>query len=253
MGALTYRIESGVLQEHLEKEALEKGKAMKLQESSSQKGLATVHSNVKYDLIGKLAEETQLTRRTIGKILQKITDNTFANFKKNPESFIREAARIINEQKAVSVVEHITYDKRSEKHKLEEIFVPQKSDRKRLESVAKHIYEFIETDSIAEKNFVYELDKASEVVVYAKLPKSFFIPTPVGNYSPDWAIAFEEGSVKHIFFVAETKGSISTMQLKNMEKIKIQCARRFFDKITSSRVKYDVVDSFDRLMELVSK
>ena len=253
VGEITYRIETGELEESLDKEALEKGKAMQLKESASQKGVATAHSGVKYDLIGKLAEETQLTRRTVGEILQGISDKTFANFKKNPESFIRETARIINEQKAISVVEHIAYDKREEKHKLEEIFVPQERDRKRQEAVTKHVYDFVETDSGTERKFVNELDKATEVVVYAKLPNNFSIPTPVGNYNPDWAIAFEEGSVKHIYFVAETKGSLSSMQLKKIEAMKIECARRFFDKITSNNVKYGVVNSFESLMRLVSE
>ena len=98
---------------------------------------------------------------------------------------------------------------------------------------------------------VEQLDTGTDVEVYAKLPRSFFIPTPVGNYSPDWAIAFKQGSVKHIYFVAETKGSLSSMDLREIEKSKIACARKFFAKITSDQVKYDVIDSYAKLMELV--
>ena len=101
-----------------------------------------------------------------------------------------------------------------------------------------------------------ELDTAQDVVVYAKLPRGFLIPTPVGDYNPDWAIAFREGSVKHIYFVAETKGSMSSLSLREIERAKIQCARKFFEKMSQSfasdQVKYDVVDSFERLMEVVS-
>ncbi len=121
----------------------------------------------------------------------------------------------------------------------------------RLEAVKKHVYEFLASDSKTETEFAKELDSANEVVVYAKLPSSFFIPTPVGEYNPDWAIAFDEGSVKHIFFVAETKGGISKIQLRKIEEMKIESARRFFEKITSNRVKYDIVDSFDALMKIV--
>ena len=96
-----------------------------------------------------------------------------------------------------------------------------------------------------------ELDTSSEVVVYAKLPRGFFIPTPVGNYNPDWAIAFKEGAVKHVYFIAETKGSMSSMEMRPIEISKIECARKFFTKITSSQVKYDFVDSYGKLMALV--
>lgn len=117
--------------------------------------------------------------------------------------------------------------------------------------IDRHIYDYVFTDSNTERTFVRELDTSAEVVVYAKLPKSFFIPTPVGNYNPDWAIAFEEGKVKHIYFIAETKGSMSSMELRKIEECKMDCARKFFAKITSDQVKYDVVNSYAKLMELV--
>jgi len=232
---------------------LKGGEAFSVKESSTIKGDSSVHSAVAYDLIGKLASETKLTRRTIGAILMKTSGKTFEKYKKNPEEFIRNASRIINEQKATTVIEHLRYDPAEDKHSLEEIFTAESKtyDIKRLQEVNKHVYDFLVTDSKGEKEFAEQLDVASEVVVYAKLPSSFFIPTPVGEYNPDWAIAFEEGKVKHIYFVAETKGSMSTMQLRKIEEIKIECARKFFDKIASEKVKYDVVDSFDALMELV--
>ncbi len=118
-------------------------------------------------------------------------------------------------------------------------------------AVDRHIYEYVFTDSETERKFVSELDTSVEVVVYAKLPKSFYIPTPVGNYNPDWAIAFKEGAVKHVYFIAETKGSMSSMELRLIEDSKIACARKFFSKITSDQVKYDVVSSYGKLMELV--
>jgi len=247
---VSYSVVEGEMETGIDGEDIERGDAFKVKDSRREETLLSTHFNVTYDLVGKLAEETKLTRRTVGKILSKISDRTFAQFQTNPEAFIRDAARIINEQKAATLIEHLSYDKQMGKHRLE-IFIPQSSEYKRLQEVKKHVYEYLVTDSGKEREFAEALDSASEVVVYAKLPSSFFIPTPVGDYNPDWAIAFEEGSVKHIYFVAETKGALSTMQLRKIEEMKIECARKFFEKITSDRVKYDVVDSFERLMDIV--
>ena len=115
-----------------------------------------------------------------------------------------------------------------------------------------NIYDYVFTDSKIESIFVRELDVSSEVVVYAKLPRGFSIPTPVGSYNPDWAISFKDGAIKHIYFIAETKGTMSSLQLKEIENTKIKCARKFFAKITNDQVVYDVVDSYGRLMEIVS-
>lgn len=101
------------------------------------------------------------------------------------------------------------------------------------------------------RQFASELDTSADVAVYVKLPSGFFISTPVGKYNPDWAIAFYEGSVKHIYFVAETKGSMSSMQLRLIEDAKIHCAREHFKSISTDSVKYDVVDSYESLMAKV--
>ena len=101
------------------------------------------------------------------------------------------------------------------------------------------------------QKFAEDLDVSTDVVVYAKLPKAFYIPTPVGNYNPDWAIAFEEDKVKHIYFIAETKGSLSSMELREIERCKTECAKRFFKKISENDVNYDVVDSYENLMRLM--
>ena len=128
------------------------------------------------------------------------------------------------------IVEHLTYDTLAERYDTA-IFTENQTKQdftKAGEKLKKHIYDYVVTDSKVERNFVTELDTSTEVVVYAKLPRGFFIPTPVGDYNPDWAIAFKEGTVKHVYFVAETKGSLSTLQLKGAEEAKIACARRFF-------------------------
>lgn len=123
------------------------------------------------------------------------------------------------------------------------------------EKLKNHIYDYCMTDSGTERRFVEELDTSSEVVVYAKLPRGFLIPTPVGDYNPDWAISFKKGSVKHIYFVAETKGSMSSMKLREIERTKIDCARRFFDEVNTNlaaeQVKYEVVTDFTKLLEVV--
>ena len=228
------------------------GESFEVKETTTESNKYSVHSTVKYDLLGKLTEETQLTRSTLASILQGINAAIFSQYKTNPEDFIAKAARLINEQKATVIVEKLSYDSVGETYDID-IFTQEKpkEDFSKAIKVDHHIYDYVFTDSKNERSFVKELDTSTEVVVYAKLPRGFFIPTPVGNYNPDWAIAFHEGTVKHVYFIAETKGSMSSMELREIEKCKIECARKFFTKITSDQVKYDVVDSYGKLMELV--
>lgn len=249
---LQYTIVKGEQVDNASYEDVTGGEAFKVTETNTEKHKASVHSAVKYDLIGKIAEDTQLTRHTIATILHRINLAIFNQFKTNPEDFIIKTGRIINEQKATMIIEHLAYDPIEDEYGLD-IFTQEKPKENfsRAVKVNRHIYDYVFTDSQNEKQFVTELDTSREVVVYAKLPRGFYIPTPVGNYNPDWAIAFEEGKVRHIYFVAETKGSLSSMELREIEKSKIACARKFFNKITSNQVKYDVVDSYDKLIELV--
>jgi len=231
---------------------VKQGESFEIRETKTESHKNSIHSAVKYDLIGKLAEESQLTRSTIASILQGINVAVFSQYKTNPEDFIAKAARLINEQKATVIIEKLSYDSVGETYGID-IFTQEKpkEDFSKAIKVERHIYDYVFTDSKNERTFVSELDTSAEVIVYAKLPKGFFIPTPVGNYNPDWAIAFHEGKVKHIYFIAETKGSMSSMELRKIEDCKIECARKFFTKITSDQVKYDVVDSYGKLMELV--
>ncbi len=204
-----------------------------------------------------MAENTQLTRKTIAEILGGIQPPVFKQFKQNPEHFIAEATRLINEQKATIIIERLSYDEITERHDID-IFTAGQSKQdftKATKKLRNHIYDYVITDSKVEREFVTELDTSEEVVVYAKLPRGFLIPTPVGDYNPDWAISFKEGSVKHIYFVAETKGSMSTMELRAIEETKIECARKFFEEINRridpEHVKYDVVASYGKLIEIV--
>lgn len=250
---LQYTIHTGEQADRVTHDGLKQGEAFKLTATETDRYANSIHSAVKYDLLGKIAEAVQLTRATVASILRGVNAAVFAQFKTNPESFIAQASRLINEQKATVIIEHLVYDPIAETHDID-IFTQGQSKQdfsKAGSPLKRHIYDYVITDSNIEREFVKELDTSAEVVVYAKLPKGFFIPTPVGNYNPDWAIAFHEGTIKHIYFIAETKGTMSTMELRKIEECRIECARKFFTKITSDQVKYDVVDSYGKLMELV--
>jgi type III restriction enzyme len=215
-------------------------------------------SQIKYDLIGKIAEGTTLTRRTVAAILAGLEKPVFACFKQNPEEFIAKAIRLIKEQKATMIVEHISYDQ-IEKQYDSSIFTAEKgaSDYAKAFRAKKNIQDYVFTDGTTEKSverrFAEDMDKADEVCVYAKLPKGFAIPTPVGNYSPDWAIAFYEGTVKHIYFIAETKGTMESLNLRPIEQAKIKCARKLFNQLSTSKVKYHDVDSYQSLLNIMGK
>ncbi|MDX2113007.1 MAG: DEAD/DEAH box helicase family protein [Alphaproteobacteria bacterium] len=245
---LQYTIQTGIQGDQITDAQLKQGDGFQLQATSTEAHNASLHSMVKYDLLGKIAENAHLTRSTVAAIFKAMEPAIFAQFKQNPEHFISEASRLINEQKATIIIEHLSYDEVAGSYDTN-IFTAGQSKQdftKASEKLKNHIYDYVITDSKNERAFVTELDTSAEVVVYAKLPRGFLIPTPVGDYNPDWAISFKEGTVKHIYFVAETKGSMSSMDLREIEKTKIECARKFFDKINqrieADKVKYDVVD-----------
>jgi len=254
---LQFTIQSGIQADQITDSQLQNGGGFKLENTAVETHNASVHSMVTYDLLGKIAENSQLTRKTIAEILGGIQPAVFKQFRQNPEHFISEVSRLINEQKATIIIERLSYDGIAETHDID-IFTAGQSKQdftKASEKLRNHIYDYVITDSEVEREFVKELDTSAEVVVYAKLPRGFLIPTPVGDYNPDWAISFKKGSVKHIYFVAETKGSMSTMDLRAIEEKKIECARKFFEeinhKIDPDHVKYDVVTSYGKLMEIV--
>ncbi len=217
----------------------------------------SIQSRVKYDLIGKISENTVLTRKTCTAILQKIRPEVFEQFKENPEHFISEFSRIITEQKASIVIERLTYDEIDGQYGVEIFTAGQigQDFSRATEKLRNHIYDYVIADSIVERNFVHDLDISKEVVVYAKLPRGFMIPTPIGDYRPDWAISFRAGSVRQLYFVAETKGTMSSMELRKTEEIKIDCARKFFSEIVQrideDHVSYDVVSDYKMLMDIV--
>ncbi|KQD35237.1 restriction endonuclease subunit R [Acinetobacter baumannii] len=217
----------------------------------------SILSQVTYDLIGNIADDTNLTRKTVARILQGINAAVFAQFKLNPEAFIREISRIINEQQAKMVIQGLKYNPLDSTYPDNEIFVSNENIPLQAYKAERHIWDYVVTDSDNERKFVEELDGADEVVVYAKLPDRFQIPTPFGSYNPDWAIAFNKDKVRQIYFVAETKGSMLDSDLREKEKRKIDSAKKFFATLNQENqsleevVHYSVIDSFSSLMNLV--
>lgn len=254
---LRFTVEIGVQRKELTDEQLQSGEGFELEETSSLPG-SSARSLVRYDLIGKVAKETQLTRDTVAKILSAIKPEVFNLFTKNPEHFISEVSRLIIDQKGSMVIGHLTYDLTGERFGIN-IFTDDQYNQnfsRATDRLKKHVYNHAIIDSGVERTFVDKLDKSGEVVVYAKLPRGFLIPTPVGNYNPDWAISFKSGSVQHIYFVAETKGDLSSLHLRKSEKAKIDSAREFFTALITeddpTPVRYQVVESFEMLMDLVT-
>ena len=250
-----FRVESGIMDTIKSKEALTAGNAFIKEESGTYGGNITANTSVKYDLVGKIEEGTGLTRKTIVRILQGIRKDVFDQFQHNPEDFILKASSLINDEKATAIIEHITYSILDDAYQTDIFTDPTIKGRlgENTMKANKHLYDHILYDSANEKKFAVDLDTNKDVAVYVKLPDGFYISTPVGKYNPDWAIAFYEGSVKHIYFVAETKGSMNTMQLRAIEDAKIACAREHFKAISGANVVYDVVDSYQTLLDKVMK
>ncbi len=252
-----FKVELGAMHEIQSKETLLEGTSFVKEKSGTYHATRRIHasSRVKYDLIGKLVAETGLTRKAVVEILTGIEKVVFDQFKDNPEEFIIKAAALINDEKATAIIQHITYNVLDERYDTDIFTEPTIKGKLGVNAMKaqRHLYDHIVYDSTNERDFASELDTNTDVAVYVKLPDSFYISTPVGRYNPDWAIAFYEGTVKHIYFIAETKGSMRSMQLRLMEESKIHCAREHFKAISNGSVVYDVVDSYDALLNRVMK
>jgi len=248
-----FNVESGSMDAIHSREQLQDGTSFVFESRATYKVKAAANSTVKYDLIGKIVDETRLTRKAIAEILRGIDESVFNQFAHNPEEFIIRASALINEQKAAVVIQHITYNK------LESVYDTSIFTKETMKGklgvnamvTKKHLYDHLLYDSEVERTFAENLDAGKEVVVYVKLPRGFYICTPVGKYNPDWAIVFHDGEIKHIYFVAETKGSLSSLELRDLEKAKIHCAREHFKAISTASVVYDVVDKYETLMSKV--
>ncbi len=258
VNALQYVVQAGRQKDELEADDVASSSGFEVTATTTQDETRTASSTVQYDVIGELAEKTRLTRRTIAAILKRLEPATFAKFRCNPEEFLPECARIVNEQKATVIVEHLVYTVLADRFDTA-VFTESQTKQdlsKAGDKLKRHISDYVVTDSQTKRQFITELDASADVVVYAKLPRGFFIPTPLGNYNPDWAIAFKEGTVKQVCFVAETKDALSSLQLREIERSKIECARKFFNRLNedagAEQVTYDVVTSYDELRQRVS-
>ena len=218
--------------------------------------LSGVSTGIKYDFIGEIARDTKLTRRTVAKILAGIDSKKFAMFALNPEKFIKEVTRLINNERAGVIIEQVTYNMTSESYD-SSIFTIGSSGNNlefsRACSAKKNVQNFVIADSKVEQRMTRDLDSSEEVCVYAKLPRGFQIPTPMGNYSPDWAIVFNDknGNKRDIYFIAETKGSLESLNLRPVERAKIECAKRLFASLSSQGVIYHEVTKFDDLIRIL--
>ncbi len=244
-----YEVKTGELQDGT-KEQMEDGSLITESKRQQVKLKNDIYTNAVYDIVGEIEKLTDLTRHTIVAILKSIKEEKFILLRKNPEEFIAKCAKLINEVKASLILNNIVYHKTEERHDATTVFTNDKSVLRKSELLKKHIYDYLTTDSKVESDFAAALESSTEVVVYAKLPKSFYISTPVANYSPDWAIVFDKDKTRHIYFVAETKGSESEMNLREIERLKIHCATEHFKEISGTEVKFDVVKSYDKLIEI---
>ena len=246
----TYEVRTGELRDGT-KEQMQDGALIVESERQNLKLKNDIYTNATYDIVGEIEAQTNLTRRTIVEILKAISALKFGFVRKNPEEFIAKCSKLINEVKASLIINNIVYHKTEERHDAKTVFTNDKTALRESEQLKKHIYDFLTTDSTIEADFAKALESSTEVVVYAKLPKSFYISTPVANYSPDWAIVFDKDKVRHIYFVAETKGSDSDMDLREIEKLKIHCAEKHFDTISGGVVKFSKVSGYDKLLDIV--
>mgnify|MGYP000858030591 FL=1 len=260
VAALKYVVTAGRQTKDMDQDVLERGETFDATQSRTQTLKRAEVSQVPYDLIGKIAEGTVLTRRTVSAILKGISLIKLYLFRENPEEFISKVIALIKDQKATMIVEHISYNQIEGEYD-SSIFTVSKNSQEYEKALPakKHIQDYVFTDGISEdsveRRFAQDLERANEVCVYAKLPsgpKGFYIPTPVGHYSPDWAIAFVRGTVKHIFFIAETKGTMDSMNLRPIEQAKISCAKKLFNELSTSKVKYHDIDSYQSLLNIMS-
>lgn len=248
---MVYEVKTGEQKNDGTKRDLDEGTHIELSKAERVKLKSNPYHDTAYDIVGEIEKHTNLTRRTVVEILQNIHGEKFYLLRKNPEEFIAKVSNIINEAKAKLIINNIVYHKLDEAYDAKTVFTNDNTVLRNSISLKKHIYDHLTSDSNIESEFAKALEQSVEVVVYAKLPKSFYITTPVGRYSPDWAIVFDKEKVRYIYFVAETKGSDSAMDLRGTENLKIHCAKVHFEEIAGADVKYDVVNSYDKLMELV--
>lgn len=207
------------------------------------------------DLLTDLQDRTQLTRRSIISILT--GSGRLDDFKRNPQQFIEQTAEIINRCKRMALVDGIKYQKIGDEHfYAQELFAKDELTgylRNMLLDTKRSIYEHVIYDSTTERDFADALEKNEGVVLYAKLPSWFKVPTPLGPYNPDWAILFNQDGTQRLYFVVETKSSLFTDDLRDKESAKIECGKAHFDAlgVGANPARYLVATSFGDVLRTI--
>ncbi|SNB18665.1 Type III restriction protein res subunit [Flavobacterium psychrophilum] len=246
----SYEVKEGVL-EQTTKQKIDNNEAIQVTSRATKKLDTDIYTNTVYDIIGEIVNATNLKRTTVVTILKKINPNQFYLIRKNPEEFIAKCSKLINETKASLIINNIVYHKTEDRYDAKTVFTNSKESLRQTEILKKHIYDYLVSDSKVERDFANALEASEEVTVYAKLPKGFYITTPVAKYSPDWAIVFDKDKVRQIYFVAETKGTDSEMEKRGIENLKIHCADEHFKEISNCEVKFAAVSSYEKMMDIV--
>ena len=202
------------------------------------------------DVLTELQDRTQLTRRSIGRILS--YSDRLDDFSVNPQKFIETAAEAINRRKRLALVDGIKYRRSgNESYYAQELFVKDELTGylNNMIKSQKSVYDHVIWDVGNEAKFAEDLEMSSAVKVYAKLPRWFKVPTPLGSYNPDWAVLLENEDSERLYFVAETKGTSFLDDLRNPERAYLECGKVHFAtlEIGENPAKFRVVRTLDEL------
>ena len=182
------------------------------------------------DILTDLQDKTQLTRRSIHRIL--VDSGRLDDFKRNPQQFIELAAEVIKRSKCLALVDGIKYQRiGDDEYYAQELFKQEELTGyiKNMLAAAKSVYEYVVYDSAGiERGFAEQLEKNEAVKVYAKLPGWFKVLTPLGTYNPDWAVLVDKDGEERLYFVVETKSTLFTDDLRYKEGAKIKCGEAHF-------------------------
>lgn len=215
--------------------------------------VSATKTSTPYDLLGRIANDTRLTRQMVAEILSGIDKNVFDQYHDNPEDFMLKASKLINGTLKGMMAGNVEYKKTGKRYTEEEVFkkhTPKGVIGESAIESEKGLYSIVELDSKnIEKPFAEELELSADVETYVKLPTEYKISTPYGNYSPDWAVVFKDNDQLNVYFIAETKGTEDPTELREVEQGKIECARKHFKAISDGKVRYYMVKSFLSLVE----
>lgn len=209
----------------------------------------------KRDLIGALAERTQLTRRDVALILSRVNSSCFAQYRSDPEQFTAAAAGLINAQKSAWMVQHLRYLPLGRCHDRSAFAanLTRSTTPYGCVGLQRHISDAVSAASEVERRFILQLDAHAAVQVFAKLPDSFTIPTPLGEYHPDWMVLLRAGNARQRFFVLDTQTALAASRPRHSALAKLDCVRKFFEQLhgshSSMTIQFELVATFEELLE----